>query len=646
MMSRFPRLRALLGRDRRANRPARRRHHSVTPLEALEGRALMAGADLKVALRVGSETLEYDIVQQYSAGAIGSAGWDTVDLGGRGAKFSYLETHQLPVLPKDAGKSLNLRVSETPGNGINSVAYPGFAAFLKGSPLKNATGAEFRWGQEIQGLKLTPDAPVQITLIPYNAAKNEYLPTKAYAVWISAQTFNQDPGNTVIQSDLGWGSKDQAFHDHGLVRPQWRFSEASNTLKFLGSLDRYNPGGDRYGKDLSITLGNLVTLDVPLTNSYVTITLPRLTDAQRAVVQKLDGKSDLAALSAGELSALRGIKIVESDNYFHVVKPKLASKVHIDGYGRINGYSTYNNRSAPALDLNDFSRLAKPASLLDEITAGQYMVRSGLIEIHSTRAITVEGISVAYGPVRHQEFIQLGSDEPVRLFDLKTPGTFHGAADGPGILTPNATASYLYLQHSDDAIKVFADNQHFRDITLIQGNAGAAIDLGAYGYNRPIGARGASVQGVYLHRILQQGPGYDGLGGVITTRNKAAGVEIANVSISGVFIADLGASGPNQYFRKTAIGFLPGGLFAGGTRQSTTIRNLTIHPFSGLKPQDAQSYSFRGPTSFAPYYERANGRLKYNLGRQQGSAFPGNADFPRNPVGTQFGQFQNVVDNS
>lgn len=148
--------------------------------------------------------------------------------------------------------------------------------------------------------------------------------------------------------------------------------------------------------------------------------------------------------------------------------------------------------------------------------------------------------------------------------------------------------------------------------------------------------------GVYVHRSMQQGPGYEGLGGVITTRIRASCAPISNVTIADVHVIDLGKRGPNVTFRKTAIGFVPGGPCGGGSHATTTIGNLRIQPFKGLAPQDASTYSFGATT---PYDVRAGGRLRDNLGVAQAKAFPGSSLLTA-PVGEQYGVFENVDDRS
>jgi len=80
-----------------------------------------AVGDLQVSLRVGTTTITSDVVRQYSAAAIGSAGWGTVDEQGKAATFRYVETHQFAIPAHDLGQSIDVRVAERDprNNGIN-----------------------------------------------------------------------------------------------------------------------------------------------------------------------------------------------------------------------------------------------------------------------------------------------------------------------------------------------------------------------------------------------------------------------------------------------------------------------------------------------------------------------------------------------
>lgn len=630
--------------------------------ESLEARRLLAAVpvgDLRVTVRINGASIP-DVVQQYSAGSIGAKAWNTVNANGQAATFFYVETHQFAV--KDLGASIAVTVAENNAfkNGIDGRFYTGFAALWQGKNLKldkDPAGAKFiPWGKEFSTQPVTANAPVQLTIIPFNGTV--YMPSKAYAIWLSPRTSN--PLSKTVSADVGWQTASGNVETLGLVKPHWQYNASASTLTYVGSLSSYNLGGKLYGQPVALTLNDNVTLDLPLTNSSAVIQLPKVLNAtQKSALTKLDKASDLRGLTPGHISALRAITI--DTNVPIIKKEQLNSSVHVNGLGRINGFSVYKVpeflQSKEFPDMHRFKNLGRPATLFDQIVTGQYMIRSALVEIQATKEIRVEGISVSYGPVRHQETIQLKSDQPTTLFDVKTPGTFRDASDGPVVLSPGATLSYLYLQHADDSIKVYNDNQNFNHITLIQGNAGAAVDLGAYGFNQPITK--ASVTDVYIHRIAQGDPGYDGLNAVITTRHGAPDVikphDISNVRISGVHIVNLGAKGPNVYFRKTAIGFVPGGYFAPGQHKLTTISNLTIEKFiTELSPRDTAKKIISNENW---YYLRDQGHLVYNLGddKKQWYALlpselptpkpgekPTKFALPAKPEGKQWGAFKNI----
>ena len=115
--SEFPRaLPAALSRT--AVRPARAsrtaRPFRLRPGESLETRRLLVAGvgDLEVALRVGTSTITSDVVRQYSAAALGSAGWGTVDTSGKAATFRYVETHQFAIPDHDLGSPIAVKVAE------------------------------------------------------------------------------------------------------------------------------------------------------------------------------------------------------------------------------------------------------------------------------------------------------------------------------------------------------------------------------------------------------------------------------------------------------------------------------------------------------------------------------------------------------
>jgi hypothetical protein len=633
----------------------------VIGLEPLEGRKLLAATsfDLDIDARVANITKLQDYTNQYSADAIGAS---------KGGVIDYLETHQfeidVPANPQQA-TNVNVTVKQLNTKGFSTTNYPNFQVMWKGSFVKNtATNntPKFTWGQSFT-VPVSKNVPAHLTIVPYSTTGG--LDKNAYAVWLSPKPEQQYN----ITKDLTWASQEKDFNDVGLIKPKWKFDANGNNgngeLRFVGSLDNYNKNGTSAGKPVSLTIAPNVSVDVPLTNGYTVVKLPQgLAANVITALKKLDGKSDLSVLR-NDTNATNALNAISIANIVEHKKPELWGTVLINGLGRINGYTTHNNRDVPLMDFNKYQN--NRMTLLTAIQCGQYMVRSGLVEVRSVTDIKVSGVSVAYGPQRHQEFIQLkSSGGEITLFDVKTPGAFIDAADGPGMLS-KGTASWLYLHHDDDSIKVFASEQQFRNITLIQGNAGAAIDLGAYGYNSPISK--ATVSGVFVHRVKQFGGGYDGLNALITTRHgawkytdsdnypKDIPHNIQNVTISAVTVFDLGKpfnskDSTNVYLRKTAIGFYPGGGFKpkNSTPVPTEFSNITIDFISGLAPTD------KTPTKEikkggSVYVKAASGQLLYNLGVGEkygkGTAKgPFDVTRAQAATGTQYGTFTNVNDNS
>jgi hypothetical protein len=98
------------------------------------------------------------------------------------------------------------------------------------------------------------------------------------------------------------------------------------------------------------------------------------------------------------------------------------------------------------------------------------------------------------------------SNEPVSLYDVKSPGAWVDAADGPRVTSNHSRFDFMYLHHCDDNVKVDSSHSSFRHLTLLQGNIGAAVELGTYGIGlRQNTVENATVDGVYIHRITHDG---------------------------------------------------------------------------------------------------------------------------------------------
>ena len=96
------------------------------------------------------------------------------------------------------------------------------------------------------------------------------------------------------------------------------------------------------------------------------------------------------------------------------------------------------------------------------------------------------------------------------------------------------------------------------------------------------------ITGVYVHRLTQVDVGYDGYGGLITTRNRYQGNNITNVTISRLAVPNLGGlqslqgtRGPNAVYRLFAFGFFCGGPGTGqpdycGARRATRYSHVSL----------------------------------------------------------------------
>ena len=127
--------------------------------------------------------------------------------------------------------------------------------------------------------------------------------------------------------------------------------------------------------------------------------------------------------------------------------------------------------------------------------------------------------------------------------------------------------SFCYFHAADDNIKVDSSRSTYEHITVLQGDIGAAIELGTYGIGlRSNAVRGTSVSGVYVHRITQESTMDDGLGSLIGSRTCPWGITFEDLSLTHVYVAD-GAR--NTYSSAVKLGVYGNG---GGGGYSNTDR--------------------------------------------------------------------------
>merc|ERR1712232_21343 len=161
--------------------------------------------------------------------------------------------------------------------------------------------------------------------------------------------------------------------------------------------------------------------------------------------------------------------------------------------------------------------------------------------------------------------------------DVKTPGTWMDAADGPNLQGDGSVVRHAYLHHADDVVKISASNVQFNRITVLLGNVGSAIELGNYGVGlRNNNILNSVVSGVFIHRVIHSGGGYDGYGGIFGTRTCPKDVNFRGITVSDVFIPEVGnANTVDQVF---AIGSLGGDApFCGNHKGYVAFQDISFH---------------------------------------------------------------------
>ena len=127
-------------------------------------------------------------------------------------------------------------------------------------------------------------------------------------------------------------------------------------------------------------------------------------------------------------------------------------------------------------------------SLADAESHTRWRVMSGLLELSSAAAadpdrgrfaVDISQVSVAWGAKRGDGCIRLqfprvpmdgghsvsDSNQAARLYDVKTPGTWVGASDGPRVTADRSVVAFSFNQHSDDNFKVDSSHADLRHIT-------------------------------------------------------------------------------------------------------------------------------------------------------------------------------------
>jgi hypothetical protein len=397
-----------------------------------------------------------------------------------------------------------------------------------------------------------------------------------------------DPGSVDGSCSLG----PPAWRCYGAGGAGWALGQPVASVNYEGPLANSRMAAG--GRSVRIELGDAADLSVPLTNTYAEHRV-RDSSACRALCaaqQQAPGRRSLFADPHAAGCELAGAPRFRAKAGY--------GRISVGGFGRVSGQRMmrgfdFKNRSIwsqPAKGaLNGYGSVVGGFKTLADAEAHtRWRVMSGLVELSSAAAadpargvfaVDVSQITVGWGCVRGDGGVRLqfprvpldgghgvaDSNQAARLHDVKTPGTWLGASDGPRVTADGSRVSFSYNHHADDNFKVDSSGATYAHITLLSGNIGSAIELGTYGLGvRGNAVRDSTVTGVYIHRITQAlnpdgSSQEDNLGSVLGSRTCPFGITFENISISDVYIPRLG--GANAVGRLFALGTLgaPGGGF-------------------------------------------------------------------------------------
>ena len=344
----------------------------------------------------------------------------------------------------------------------------------------------------------------------------------------------------------------------------WRAdgAEVVHSINFLGPLANttMNDGGS-----LLLHLADDAELGVPLTNSYVEHAVTDSPACRNLCRQLTDEPAlDLHGNAHAAACTLASDPSIKALSGF--------GPITLNGFGRVNGQKMMQDflfhgkavwQDPGAGVLNGYgSAVPTFKSLGDAEAHTRWRIMSGLVELSTATtgangfAIDMSEMSVAWGGKRGDGSIRLqfprvpldgqhtpeDSNQPVKMFDVKTPGTWVGASDGPRVTADRSWLGFLYLHHADDNLKIDSSYGMYTHITLLQGNIGSAVELGTYG----IGIRQNTVQhatatGIYIHRITHGDSMDDALGSVLGTRTCPWGITLKNITVQDVSIPSIGS---------------------------------------------------------------------------------------------------------
>jgi len=306
-----------------------------------------------------------------------------------------------------------------------------------------------------------------------------------------------------------------------------------------------------------------VEVGIPLTNQFVSHSLSPSNDCNM-VCKKLTGVDTHIKFS----DYVDKCKIDSSTTMY---KANLGH-VRVSGYGRISGYNLQEGVSAYGGGQLWTDRRycpSKDSASTQEVLHGcEWQILGGLLTLaQSNKVDAVNGylpidifeVAVVNSPKLNDGSILVNAlypliengafsyDNAAKLYDVKTPGTWIDAADGPNLFGTSSQILFSYLQSADDTLKISASDGSYQQITLLHGSTGSAMLLGNFGLGlRNNQIQKAQVDGVAAHYLYMVGEAdqqgshtHIGILGSNTCLNEVA-IKFSDVTIHRVSVPSLG----------------------------------------------------------------------------------------------------------
>jgi len=430
-----------------------------------------------------------------------------------------------------------------------------------------------------------------------------------------------------------------------LSKPQYKcwtsgWAESSDSVQYLQFLGTLVDMAD--GELINIHLDDDVDVDVPLTNNFVTHTVTQ-SSACDSVCKILVGQPTSDTWD----TAIAGCQIEKSE----INAKDTLGQVKVSGYGRINGFSlqagssTYGggkhwDHDQPECDVKQGSQAA--------LHGCEFAIMSGLLHLTQSQTLSPPGgqfpvdiseVAVAFSPAIGDAAVLINSqfktefgggpaNNAAKLFDVKTPGSFVDAADGPNLFGDGSQLLYCYLHHADDTVKVSASDSLYYRNTVLHGNTGSTILLGNFGLNL-VGNKvtNADVNELFVHYIWQdgdetQGAGtYTGILGMQTCLNDWSDITLSDITVRNVYVPDLG-EGKTRVNRVFGLGALDPGHEGGqggfcARTNSPALYNVHLNNIYLTKWQ-----VFSEPTAMSYLFANQD-----ESGNQRGQFYPDNLQF-------------------